>query len=193
MVLRGDLGLPPLPEYWAEGLKVVFCGFNPGETAARIGHYYGYPGNRFWTLLHQAGFTPRLYRPEEDAGLLELGLGLTDIVRRPSKSSSDLSGWEFRAGRADFVDKLRRYRPRAVCYNGKGVYAALAGRPGSAIAYGLQPASVVEGVLDFVACSPSGRSREPLSRKLEVYRELYRLVMAQPAPAGLSDCSHPYV
>ena len=46
--MKGELDLPPLPDYLAPGLKVVFVGFNPGETSARRGHYYAYPGNRFW-------------------------------------------------------------------------------------------------------------------------------------------------
>jgi double-stranded uracil-DNA glycosylase len=173
--LRGDLGLPPLPDLLAPGLKVVFIGFNPGETSARTGHYYGYLGNRFWWLLWQAGFTDRQLRPEEDKLLLErYGCGATDIVDRPSKTSGDLAGWELRSGREALLAKLRLYAPRAACYNGKGVYAAASGvkRP----EYGLQPGSLVGSTLDFVAASPSGRSREPLTTKLGLYRNLAEIV-----------------
>ncbi|MFZ5817657.1 MAG: mismatch-specific DNA-glycosylase [Bacillota bacterium] len=159
-----------LPEHLAPGLKVLFIGFNPGETAAREGHYYAYRGNRFYWLLWQAGLTERLYAPEEDGDLLKLGYGLTDLVGRWSKSSGDLTGGEMREGAAELRAKLARYRPRIACYNGKGVYAALTGA--KRVSYGLQPTSVVEGVRDFVAASPSGRSREPLARKLQLYREL---------------------
>lgn len=172
---QGELDLPPLPDHLAPGLKIVFIGFNPGETSARLGHYYGYAGNRFWWLLHQAGLTDRLLAPAEDHTLPErYGYGLTDLVDRPSKSSGDLAGWELRDGREQLLEKLRRYRPKVACYNGKGVYAAAAGV--KQVAYGLQPASLVEGVLDFVAASPSGRSREPVAFKLELYRQLCALV-----------------
>lgn len=177
---RGDLGLLPLPTYIAPGLNLLFIGFNPGMRSAQIGHYYGYPGNRFWWLLHQSGLTDRLLRPEEDHTLLNLGYGLTDIVARPSKSSNDLAGWELRAGRADLLDKLDRFRPRIACYNGKGVYAALTGKPSPA--YGRQPEPVVHGVVDFVAASPSGRSREPVSLKLKLYKELRALLLSLPWP-----------
>jgi len=163
-----------LPDYLAPDLKALFIGFNPGETSTREGHYYAYKGNRFWWLLWQAGLTDRLYDPTEDRLLLTLGYGLTDLVGRSSKSSSDLSGAELREGRAELLAKLERFRPRFACYNGKGVYEALAGRSGNG--YGLQPASLVPGVRDFVAASPSGRSREPLATKLQLYRELNALI-----------------
>ncbi|HWI63971.1 MAG TPA: mismatch-specific DNA-glycosylase, partial [Symbiobacteriaceae bacterium] len=96
-MFRGDLNLPPLPDLLGPGLKIVFIGFNPGETSARTGHYYGYPGNRFWWLLWQSGLTDRLISPTEDVTVPErYGIGMTDLVDRPSKSSGDLEGWELR-------------------------------------------------------------------------------------------------
>lgn len=163
-----------LPDYLAPGLRVLFVGFNPGETSAREGRYYAYKGNRFYWLLWQASLTDRLYAPSEDGDLLQLGYGLTDLVGRSTKSSSDLVGADLQQGRAELLAKLEQYRPRVACYNGKGVYAALAGQ--RRVEYGSQPASLVPGVTDFVAASPSGRSREPLQTKLELYRELGRLI-----------------
>lgn len=177
--LRGDLRLPPLPDYLRPGLLVVFIGFNPGERSARTGHYYGHPGNRFWWLLHRAGFTDRLLHPGEDATLSELGYGLTDLVDRPSRSSADLEGWELKDGRAALLRKLQTCRPRFSCYNGRGIYQALTGRRD--FAYGEQLEPVVPGVRDFVAASPSGRSREPLARKLQLYAELRALLNGLPA------------
>lgn len=172
--LRGNLGLPPLPDYLGPGLKIIFIGFNPGERSAQTGHYYGHTGNRFWWLLWQSGLTDRLVKPEEDHTLPEqYGYGLTDLVARPSKSSGDLAGWELREGRQAILDKLLRYRPRVACYNGKGVYTAVSG--GVKPAYGLQSASLTDGVLDFVTASPSGRSREPLTSKLALSRDLRSL------------------
>lgn len=173
-MLKGDLGLPPLPDLLAPGLRLVFVGFNPGERSARTGHYYAHPNNRFWWLLYQSGLTPRRLRPEEDHLLLELGIGATDIVKRPSKSSSDLGAGEFAAGRTVLLDKLSRFQPRVVCCNGKGVGAAVLGRRD--VSYGLQASGPLPNSRWFVAPSPSGRSREPLPVKLEYYRELAALV-----------------
>ena len=56
------------------------------------------PGNHFWKLLYAAGFTPRLFSPEEDAKLLSLGLGITNIVARATRGESDLTWEELQKG-----------------------------------------------------------------------------------------------
>ena len=65
-----------VPDIVAPGLKVLFCGINPGLRSAETGHHFAKPGNRFWTSLHGAGFTPRLLRPDEERELLGYGCGL---------------------------------------------------------------------------------------------------------------------
>lgn len=173
--LKGELNLPPLPHILRPGLLVVFVGFNPGERSATIGHYYGYPGNRFWWLLHQSGLTDRQLDPTEDQQMPELyGYGLTDIVERPSKSASDLAGWELREGREGFLSRMRACRPAFICYGGKGVYGAASSK--KLVEYGLQPDSLIEGTRDFVSASPSGRAREPIAVKLAILKELAELV-----------------
>ncbi len=57
----------------APDLRLVFCGINPGRASATAGAHYANPRNDFWRLLHDAGFTPRLYDPSEQHELLELG------------------------------------------------------------------------------------------------------------------------
>ena len=64
----------------APGLKVLFCGINPGLYSAAVGHHFARPGNRFWPTLFAAGFTPRLLMPAEERELLSLGYGITNIV-----------------------------------------------------------------------------------------------------------------
>jgi TDG/mug DNA glycosylase family protein len=187
--LRGSEEAPPppaapewrpgwaLPDYLAPGLRLVLIGFNPGLRSAEVGHYYAYPGNRFWDLLGDAGLTPQRLDPEDDALLLGFGIGLTDIVKRSSGSSGDLSPAELRAGAAELRAKLARFRPHVAAYGGKGIYRALAGRPaGHALDYGLQAGSVVPPTIDFVLPSPSGRSGLPYREKLRWYQALAGLV-----------------
>jgi double-stranded uracil-DNA glycosylase len=114
-----DSPLPPLPDYLAPGLDIVFVGINPGEQSARAGHYYANPRNPFWRLLHRAGLTPRQLRPDEDRLLLTFGCGLTDIVKRPSRGLADLASADFRRGQPILEGKLLRFRPRIVCFNSK--------------------------------------------------------------------------
>jgi TDG/mug DNA glycosylase family protein len=68
----------------APGLRVVFCGINPGKSSAHTGFHFAHPGNRFWKVIHQAGFTERLLRPEEEQHLLDTRCGITMLVERPT-------------------------------------------------------------------------------------------------------------
>ena len=69
----------------APGLKLVFCGYNLSLRSGHTGYHYAHPGNRFWRVLDAAGITERLYAPEEDAGLLESGIGFTNLCPRFNK------------------------------------------------------------------------------------------------------------
>ena len=63
-----------LPDVIAPGLKVLFCGINPGLYTAAVGHHFARPGNRFWKALHAGGFTPRVLDPSEEQLLLHVRL-----------------------------------------------------------------------------------------------------------------------
>jgi TDG/mug DNA glycosylase family protein len=109
----------PLPDIVAPGLDVVFCGLNPGLSAAAAGHHFVGRGNRFWRVLHLAGFTPDQIDAEHDASLLAYGLGITSVVERPTAGVDDLARSEFVAAAAGFELWVRRYRPRYVAFLGK--------------------------------------------------------------------------
>jgi len=85
-----------------------------------------------------------------------------------------LGGGGIEGGRGRLLDRLAACRPRVACYNGKGVYGALSGR--KQVEYGRQPTALIPGVVDFVAASPSGRSRETVQVKLGLYQALKRLI-----------------
>lgn len=146
--------LSPLPSYLRPGLDLVLCGCNPGLFSAAVGHYFARPGNAFWPLLAEAGITPRRFRPEEDATLLDLGVGLTDVVARPSLGTGEIGVAEWRAGGTALAERLRRFRPAAVCFVGDTAFRAFAGRPRAC--WGRQPEEW-EGIAVFVAPSTSGR------------------------------------
>ena len=89
---------------WQADLAVVLCGINPGLWSAATGHHFARPGNRFWSALHQAGFTPRQLDPAEQADLLAYGLGITNLVARGTARADELTAEELRAG-VDFGGK----------------------------------------------------------------------------------------
>src|SRR5437899_6863400 len=80
-----------LPDVIGPGLRVLFCGINPSLYSAAIGHHFGRPGNRFWPALFTGGFTPRLFSPYEDASILDLGLGLTNLVAGATARADELT------------------------------------------------------------------------------------------------------
>ena len=112
-----------LPDYLQPHLRLVIIGFNPGTRSAAIGHYYAGRGNVFWPLLAEAELVPEPLTYADDARVLEFGIGLTDLVKRSTPSSADLTTPEAHAGARDLEHKLLTYAPRVVCFNGKGVYA----------------------------------------------------------------------
>lgn len=106
----------------APGLRVLFCGINPGLVSAETGHHFARPGNRFWPALHQAGFTPRQFRPDEQSELLDLGLGITNVVDRPSARADELTKAELLAGGENLVKKVLSYEPQWLAVVGVTAY-----------------------------------------------------------------------
>jgi double-stranded uracil-DNA glycosylase len=142
-----------VPDLIAPGLRVLFCGINPGLYSAATGHHFARPGNRFWPALHAAGFTERLVKPWEERLLLEHGIGITNLVARATAAAAELSPEEFRAGRQRLTRKIRRFRPRCVAVVGIGAYRLAFDRPRAGL--GLQPEHLEEAAL-WVLPNPSG-------------------------------------
>ena len=72
----------------AADLEVVFCGLNPATTAAVAGHNFSSRSNRFWTVLHLAGFTDVRLQPHEERRLLDYWMR-SHCCRRPTNEADD--------------------------------------------------------------------------------------------------------
>ncbi|RDA92904.1 hypothetical protein CP533_3848 [Ophiocordyceps camponoti-saundersi (nom. inval.)] len=194
--------LPPLPDALAPDLDVLLVGLNPGISTSISGHAYAHPSNLFWKLLHTSGMTPRACSPAEDALLPGLfGLGLTNLVARPSRSGADLGRAEMDAGVSVLEGKVRRWRPRAVCLVGKGIWDSVARAkmlPRRDFRYGWQDDDACrlgavegewEGAPVFVASSTSGlaASLSP-AEKLRIWTELGDWVKARRAERERRHC-----
>lgn len=151
-------------------LTLVFCGYNPSLRSGLSGYHYAHPGNRFWRVLHAAGITGRLYRPEEDEELLDRGIGFTNLCPRPTRRADELTREEILAGGEALRATLERLRPEAVAYTGIGVYKWF--RRTSKARWGVQSEPAVEGVVDVVVPSPSGLNRMVFDELVEHYRAL---------------------
>ena len=142
-----------VPDVIAPALDVLFVGINPGLYTAAIGHHFGRPGNRFWPALHAAGFTPRLLSPFEERQLLDLKLGVTNVVARASARADELSDAELLAGAAVLRKKVRRYTPRFVAVLGVTAYRTAFARPRATTG---RQAEALEGAVVWVLPNPSG-------------------------------------
>lgn len=163
-----------LPDIIAPDLDVLFCGINPGLYSAAVGHHFARPGNRFWTALCAAGFTPRVFAPAEDGDLLDLGYGLTNIVDRASARAAELGADELVAGRRRLERKVRRYAPRWVAILGIGAYRVAFGMRQAVP--GLQPERLGPSGL-WVLPNPSGLNAHHLPADLaRAFRRLRRAV-----------------
>ena len=103
-------------------LRVLFCGINPGLVSAATGHHFGRPGNRFWPVLHGAGFTPRLLLPAEQGQLRALGLGVTNMVARATARADELTAAETVAGGVRLRELVRATTPRWLAVVGITAY-----------------------------------------------------------------------
>lgn len=162
-----------LPDYLQMGLRLVFVGFNPSMRAAAVGHYYAGPGNLFWPLLYEAGLLPEPLTYAEDHRILEFGIGLTDLVQRPTRSSAELSPAEARAGVPQLQTKLVTYAPRVICFNGKGVYAWYTNRP---VTLGLQDATIGSASVFVVPSTSARNGRWQRAEKAAYFQALRQLV-----------------
>jgi double-stranded uracil-DNA glycosylase len=160
-----------LPDVIAPNLKVLFCGINPGLYTAAVQQHFGRPGNRFWPVLHRAGFTPRLFHPSEQRELLPLGYGITNLVARATAAAAELTGDELAEGARILERKVRRFAPRVLAVVGVGAYRTAFARPRARL--GLQPETIGAAQI-WVLPNPSGLNANYQPAQLvALYRELY--------------------
>ena len=142
-----------VPDVIGPGLRVLFCGINPGLYSGATGHHFARPGNRFWPTLYQSGFTPRLLVPSEERELLVSGYGITNLVPRATATADELAPKELVMGRKRLEARLKRYQPQVVAMLGIGAYrTAFAQR---AVALGIQPERLANSAV-WVLPNPSG-------------------------------------
>jgi TDG/mug DNA glycosylase family protein len=159
-----------LADLIAPGLRVLFCGINPGLMSARTGHHFARPGNRFWPALHLSGFTPRQLTPAEQGELLGLGLGITNVVDRPSARADELTRAEFREGGRRLEKKVLEYAPAWLAVVGVTAYRDAFAEPKAQV--GRQERTIGPTRV-WILPNPSGlNAHYPLPRLAAAFAEL---------------------
>jgi double-stranded uracil-DNA glycosylase len=156
MPSQEDLGAAvglSIPDVVAPGLRVLFCGINPGLVSGALGQHFARPGNRFWKVLHAAGFSDRVLPPSEQWGLLDLRIGITNLVEAASRAANDLTAAQLREGAISLERKIAALRPAYVAMLGMQAYRTAFRRPAATV--GLQTETLA-GARLWLLPNPSG-------------------------------------
>jgi TDG/mug DNA glycosylase family protein len=167
-----DAPVSDVPDVLGPGLRVVFCGINPGRVSAAAAAHFANPRNDFWRLLHAAGFTPRLVPPQDQFEVLRFGVGLTNAALRTTKGSGDLRRADFR----DSAERLERIahdlRPGWIGFVGKEAYRGTFGeRPD----LGAQERRLAATELFVLPSTSPANAAVPYQERLRWFRRLQRV------------------
>lgn len=179
---------PSLDDVVADCLDLIFVGINPGLPSAARGHNFATPSNRLWPALHRSGFTSHQLRPEQERELLDLGLGITSIVRRPTARASDLTREEYLQGGEDLVRRTEALRPTWLAMLGVTGYRAAFGVPDAVV--GPQSAAI-GGARVWVLPNPSGLNAHYPPAALAVEFTRLRIAAGLPDRSGLAGAAPP--
>jgi double-stranded uracil-DNA glycosylase len=159
-------------------LKAIFCGINRPPSAELAGHNFSSSSNRFWTVLHRAGFTDELLQPHDERKLLDYGYGITAVVHRATNKAADLAPHEFTQARLEFEQHMRRLAPRALAFLGKRAFATMMNF--TTVEWGLQRTKFA-GSMTWILPNPSGLNRNfTLDALVRAYADLRNAVLRVP-------------
>jgi TDG/mug DNA glycosylase family protein len=147
-----------LKDVLTNDLNVVFCGTAKGKASARLGYYYAGPGNKFYSILYSAGFTPIRLMPEHCYQINKYKIGLTDLVHNQAGNDKDINPDNYDVD--GFIKKIKLFKPRYVGFTSKAAASYALGFKGvtSLIDYGIQNTQIGESKI-FVLPSTSGSAR----------------------------------
>lgn len=158
-----------LQDIIAPDLRVIFCGINPGLSSAHQGFHFANPTNRFWKVIHLAGFTQRQLAPQDEQHLLDTGCGITALVSRPTVTAAEVTREELRAGGDALEQKILRYQPQSIAILGKQAYTQAFGI--RKVGWGHQEKTIGKTQI-WVLPNPSGLSRITVDELVASYRVL---------------------
>lgn len=176
-----------LADHIQPGVRVLFVGINPGLRSAEVGHHFAGYSNRFWKLLYQSHLVPHRFTYRDDWRLPEYGLGLTNIISRPTTGSNRLRSSEYALGRKRLLATVTRYRPAIVALLGVTIYRALFVESSPRqVRLGFQRRGLGSARL-YVLPNPSGRNAHySYQRMLTAFRRLQEEASSQSSRIVLS-------
>src|ERR1700737_3905410 len=101
-----------LPDHLRKGMKRIIIRLPPTESSVRGGDYYAGRDNEFWPILFESGVVPEPFDYRDDKRVIEFGIGLTDLVKRPAKTTEEMAREDFAEGRTVLSRTLEEFAPR---------------------------------------------------------------------------------
>jgi len=166
------LDMKTLPDHLRKGMKLVIVGCNPTESSVRTGHYYSGRGNPFWPVLFETGVIPEPLEYRDDKRIIEFAIGLTDLVKRPTRTIEELTREDYAEGRIVLSQKLGEYVPHVIAFNGRSVYEQFAQRRAK---LGLQKEPLYGAKVYVLPATDSQHVQNPKDRLLH-FRKLAALI-----------------
>ena len=165
------MALIPLRDIIKINLKILFVGTSPGRLSAKSGHYFAGPSNVFWKLLHQSGLTPKKLAPVDDWNILDYKLGLTDIVKKPTTTQTELKANCSMKNTLRLNRAINSFKPKIVAFVGKASFRIYSQNQ-TKLEYGLQ--YNYKNIRMYLLPSSSGQSYADTTydEKLEWYKTL---------------------
>ncbi len=146
--------MPVLPDMLQPRLDVVFVGTAASRRSAELGAPYAGPGNAFWRILHEAGFTPDELDPQTFRTMLRYGIGFTNMAPHSIGNDDVLTTADFDP--VGVRAKIEHFAPRTLAFVGKRAAQEFFGRKN--LDYG-QQAQHIGPTAVFVLPSTSGAAR----------------------------------
>jgi double-stranded uracil-DNA glycosylase len=123
-----------LPDYLAVGMRLLLIGINPSVYSVQQGRYFARRTSRFWPAFSQSRLSAeardRLGRdqlgPDDDARLLGVGIGFTDVVKVPSSNAAQVTPALYAEWAPRLLERIERVRPRVAAFQGVMAYRAFA-------------------------------------------------------------------
>ena len=130
--------LKPLPDIIKKNLKILFVGTSPGIRSSQMGHYFAGRSNVFWKLLSESKLTPKLLTTEQDRTILHYGYGLTDVIKKPSTTTSEIKNNYTVKSTRRINRTLNLFKPKIVAFVGKTGFRIYSQDNYSKLEYGFQ-------------------------------------------------------
>ncbi|MBW3602188.1 MAG: mismatch-specific DNA-glycosylase [Actinobacteria bacterium] len=110
-------------------VRLLLVGINPGRRSAERNRHFAGPGNRFWPALSASGLLARPFGPDDQHLLPAHGLGITNLVARPTSRAAEVTAAELHAGAARLRQLVADLGIPAVAVLGVDAYRTAFERP----------------------------------------------------------------